>query len=88
MFFDYPHTEMGIKRVHNSVSVLEEYLKRLGKKYVAGDCVTIADISLACSMTVLEAVKFDFSQYPLVKEWYGRFKKENPGMWVYPQKVS
>lgn len=87
MFFDYPITEMGVKRVHNSVSVLEEYFKRLGKKYVAGEDVTIADISLICSMTVLEAVKFDFSQYPLVMEWYVTFKKENPGMWVYPQKV-
>jgi glutathione S-transferase len=88
MFFDYPQTEMGEKRVHNSVRVLEEYFKRLGKKYVASDDVTIADISLACSMTVLEAVKFDFSQYPLVMKWYSTFKKENPEMWVYPQKAS
>lgn len=87
MFFDYPQTEMGVKRVHNSVSVLENYCQRLGKKYVAGDDVTIADISLACSMTVLEAVKFDFSEYPLVMKWYKTFKTENPGMWIYPQKV-
>jgi glutathione S-transferase len=87
LFFDYPHTEMGVKRVHNAVNVLEEYFKRLGKKYVAGDDVTIADISLACSMTVLEVIQFDFSKYPLVQEWYATFKKENPGMWEYPSKV-
>lgn len=88
LFFDYPQTEAGVKRVNNAVDVLEEHFKRLGKKYVAGDEVTIADISLACSMTVLEVVKFDFLKYPLVMEWYGRFKKENPDMWNYPQKVN
>lgn len=87
LFFDYPQTEMGIKRVYNAVNVLEEHFKRLGKKYVAGDDVTIADISLACSMTVLETIQFDFSKYPLVKDWYATFKKENPDMWIYPAKV-
>lgn len=87
MFFDYPRTEAGLKRVHMAVQVFEEYFKRLGKKYVAGDNVTIADISLACSMTVLEAIKFDFSAYPLVANWYSTFKKENASMWVLAQKA-
>lgn len=45
MFFDYPRTEAGLKRVNMAVGVFEEYFKRLGKKYVAGDDVTIAGIS-------------------------------------------
>ena len=88
LFFDYPQTEASVQRVHNAVNVLEEHFKHLGKKYVAGADVTIADISLACSMTVLEVVKFDFLKYPLVMEWYSVFKKENPEMWNYPQKVN
>lgn len=87
MFFDYPRTEAGLRRLEMSVGVFDEYLKRLGKKYVAGDNVTIADISLACSMTVLEAVKFDLTNYPFVNEWYETFKKENSEMWIYGQKA-
>lgn len=87
MFFDYPRTEQGLKRVHMAVGVFEEYLKRLEKKYVAGDDVTIADISLACSVTVLEAIKFNLSFYPLVNKWYETFKGENPKMWTFAQKA-
>lgn len=87
MFFDYPRTEQGLMRVKMVVGVFEEYFKRLGKKYVAGDTVTIADISLACSMTVLEAIKFDLTPYPLVKKWYETFKKDNSDMWIYAQKA-
>lgn len=87
MFFDYPRTEMGLKRVHMSIGVFEEYLKRLEKKYVASDDVTIADISLVCSMSVLEAIKFDFKAYPSVQKWYETFKRENPEMWTLAQKA-
>ena len=85
MFFDYPRTEQGLKRVHMAVTVFEEYFKRLGKKYVASDNVTIADISLACSMTVLEAIKFDLNAYPLVQKWYEIFKRENSSLWKLAQ---
>lgn len=78
---------MGLKRVNMVLAVFEEYLKRLNKKYVAGDAVTIADISLVCSMTVLEAIKLDLDPYALVKKWYELVKKENPEMWVYAQKA-
>lgn len=87
MFFDYPRTVSALKRVHMAMEVFEEYFKRLGKKYVASDNVTIADISLVCSMTVLEAIKFDIKKYPLVNNWYETFKRENSAMWVYAQKA-
>lgn len=78
---------MGLKRVNMAVGVFEEYLKRQSTSYVAGKEVTIADISLGCSMTVLEAIKFDLNPYPLVGKWYENFKKENPAMWAYAQKA-
>lgn len=84
MFFDYQQTEMALKRLKMAVDVFEEYLRRFGTKYVAGDNVTIADISLACSMTVLEAIDFNLNEYKLVKEWYQNFKNENPQMWHFP----
>lgn len=79
--------QLGLKRVHMAVSAFEEYFNRMGLKYVASDKVTIADISLACSMTVLEAVNFDLSPYPLVSKWYDTFKRENKSMWVFAQKA-
>lgn len=38
-------------------------------------------VSTAC----LEGVKFDLSPWPLVDQWYSRFKKENPDIWSYGQ---
>lgn len=87
MFFDYPRTEMSLKRVHMVLSVFEEYFKRLDTQYVASNNVTIADISLACSMTVLEAIKFDLNAYPRVMKWYELFKRENSELWTLAQKA-
>lgn len=74
---------MGLKRVHGALSVFEEYMKRVGKKYVVADNVTIADFALIASMVCLEGIGFDFGRsYPLVMKWYENFKKENPNEWA------
>jgi glutathione S-transferase len=36
-------------------------------------------------MTVLEAAKFDLTQFPLIQKWYESFKVENPAMWKLAQ---
>ncbi|VVC90673.1 unnamed protein product, partial [Leptidea sinapis] len=56
-------TELGLKKVHIALDVLETYLQKLGARYVAGDNLTIADFQLFNSTMTLEAIDFDFSQY-------------------------
>ena len=81
IFFDYSRTELGLKKVHIALDVFETYLKREGKKYSAGDEMTIADFPLVASVMCLEAIDFSIDKYPLVKKWYETFKQENPSLW-------
>lgn len=71
-----------MKRVHSALEVFEEYLKRVGKKYVVADYVTIADFPLIASMVCLEGIGFPFDKFTLVKKWYENFKRENPEEWA------
>lgn len=82
IFFDYERTELGLKKVHISLDVFETYLQRGGKKYAAGDEMTIADFPLVASVMCLEAIDFSIDKYPLVKKWYETFKEENPDLWA------
>ncbi|VVC90670.1 unnamed protein product [Leptidea sinapis] len=81
IFYDYQRTELGLKKVHIALDVLETYLQKLGARYVAGDNLTIADFQLFNSTMTLEAIDFDFSQYKKIYEWYSNFKKDNPDLW-------
>lgn len=81
MFFDYQRTEHGMKRVVQALGAFEEYLKRLGKRYVAGDNLTIADISLICSLSNMEAIDYNLKDYPWMKKWYSNFKIDYPELW-------
>ncbi len=82
IFYDRPRDEMGLKRVHMALGVFEEYLKRVGKKYVVADHVTIADFPLITSMICLEGIEFSFDKDSLIKTWYENFKRENPEVWA------
>lgn len=86
IFFEYPRDEMGLKRVHSALGVFEEYLKRVGKKYVVADHVTIADFGLISTMICLEGIGFSYDKYTLVKTWYETFKRENPEVWAIAEK--
>lgn len=81
IFFDYQRTEMGLKKVNNSLAVFETYLQRLGTKYAAGNHVTIADFALVSATLCLEAIGFDLTPYPLIIKWYELFKNENKELW-------
>jgi len=61
----------------DALSFLEIFL--INKDYVAGDCLTIADISLVANVTLLEvAVEFDLSSYPNIWGWINRLRRELP----------
>jgi len=81
IFFDYPRTPLGLKKVHIALSTFETYLKTLNTKYAAGNNVTIADFALVTATLSLEAIEFDLKDYPLVQQWYATFKKEYPELW-------
>lgn len=82
LFPQYPREENGKKRVDAALGVFEEYLKRVGKKYVVSDYLTIADLPLVSTMICLEGIDFNFDQFTLVKKWYENFKIENPNEWA------
>lgn len=82
IFFEIPRDDFGLKKVNMVLGVFEEYLKRVGKKYVVADHVTIADFPLIASMICLEGIGFSFDNYKLIKTWYETFKRELPEVWA------
>ena len=61
----------------DSLTFLEIFL--INKDYVAGDTLTIADISLLANVTHLEVtVEFDLSSYPNIWGWFNRLRRELP----------
>lgn len=81
IFFDYPRSDMGKKKVELALNVFETYLKATNTKYATGDNVTIADIALAAGTLPLEAIEYKFDHYPLVTKWYNTFKSGQPELW-------
>ncbi|KPJ08371.1 Glutathione S-transferase D7 [Papilio machaon] len=47
-----------------------------GRKFVAGDKLSIADITTVVTMSNLDSLGFDYSSYPNVKSWFERTVKE------------
>ncbi|XP_055679965.1 glutathione S-transferase 1-1 [Lutzomyia longipalpis] len=82
IFFDYPRTPIGLKKLNISLATFETYLKRSGTKYAAADHLTIADFPLVTATLCLEAIGFSLDEYPLVKAWYGNFKQQHPDLWA------
>lgn len=85
IFFDYPRSEMGKKKVEIALNAFETYLKTTNTKYATGNNITIADIALVAGTLPLEAIGYKFEHYPLVTKWYNTFKSENPELWEIAQ---
>lgn len=64
------------------MGVFEEYLRRVGKKFVVADHVTIADFPLVASLVCLEGIGYSFSKHALVQKWYDNFKQACPNEWA------
>lgn len=82
IFFAYERTPIGLKKVHIALQTFESYLQREGKKYAAGNNLTIADFPLVTATLCLEAIDFKIDDYPLVSAWYNNFKGSYPELWV------
>lgn len=63
--------------VTQALTLLEIFL--INKNYMACDHLTIADLSILASITLLEvAAEFDFTSYPNIWSWYNRLRTELP----------
>lgn len=81
IFFDYPRTELGLKKVHIALATFEQYLAAAGTKYAAGNELTLADFALVSATLCLEGIDFSLASYPLITKWYATFKAEQPKLW-------
>lgn len=82
IFFDYPRSPLGVKKVNIALEAFETYLRLGNTKYAAGNNVTIADFALVAGTIPLEGIDFDLKDYPLVQKWYATFKSEQPELWA------
>ena len=59
----------------DALTLLEIFL--INNDYVAGENLTIADISILANVTMLEvAVEFELSSYPNIWGWINRLRRE------------
>lgn len=59
---------------HKALSVMENQLSN--SKYLLGDCITVADISLYGYTHVADEGGFDISDYPGIQAWLKRIRNE------------
>uniref|UniRef100_A0A1I8N4F0 Glutathione S-transferase n=1 Tax=Musca domestica TaxID=7370 RepID=A0A1I8N4F0_MUSDO len=83
--YNRERSEMAKDRLENILLVLENHLKTLGKKYATGDSLTLADLSLVSSTSVLQVLEYDLSKHQLISKWYQTFKREYPLLWDIAQ---
>ena len=64
-----------IVNLTDALTLLEIFL--INNDYVAGEHLTIADISILANVTMLEvAVEFELSSYPNIWGWINRLRRE------------
>lgn len=64
-----------LKKAYYYLDLFNEDLKRT--KYAAGDCLTVADISLLCTIKSIECTGFwDLEKYHQIHAWIQSLKKE------------
>ena len=61
-----------VAEMKEGLAFLDGFLAK--HKFAAADHLTLADFSLAGTVTVFETAKFDISNYPNIVSWFARFK--------------
>ncbi|XP_055700192.1 glutathione S-transferase 1-like isoform X2 [Phlebotomus papatasi] len=77
IFAKAPFSPDGFKKMEDAVGFLNTGLE--GRKFAAGDALTIADMALVATVATYDVFKFDFSKYPNVTRWYESCKKTIAG---------
>lgn len=65
------------KKVEAALGILDAFLE--GKLYLAGEKLTIADISIWSTVAAFILFKLDLSKYPNIVKWYENGEKTAPG---------
>ncbi|XP_067614155.1 glutathione S-transferase 1-1-like [Eurosta solidaginis] len=65
------------KKIESAFDLLNTFLE--GHKYVAGDALTLPDLSILETASTFEVAGFDFSKYANVAKWHANVKKSAPG---------
>jgi glutathione S-transferase len=77
IFNDKPGNEEKFQKGVKSLDFLEQALGV--QEYAASDTLTLADIALVTSISVVEAFGFDFGAYPNIVNWFTKCKDEIAG---------
>lgn len=82
--FYYPQTlhklnadKEKLKQFVEAIKVLEIFLEN--STYVAGDQMTVADISIVATINTCDFTGYDFSKHHNIQRWYKLMKKNCPG---------
>uniref|UniRef100_A0A182PZ27 glutathione transferase n=1 Tax=Anopheles epiroticus TaxID=199890 RepID=A0A182PZ27_9DIPT len=70
-------TEEMQQKLKKALGLLESFVKE--RSFVAADHLTIADICLLSSVTMLAGIKYDLAAYPGIPAWVSRVTAELPG---------
>ncbi|CAH2085413.1 unnamed protein product [Euphydryas editha] len=73
LFKSEAYSDEAAEKLNEALGWLNSMLE--GHAFVAGDNLTIADISIVVTLTNLEALGFDYSAHDNVVKWFDRTKK-------------
>ena len=71
------------RRAESAWGVLNTHLG--GRRYVVGDALTIADISLCGYLFFADEIGVDWNVYPSIRDWLDRIRREP--RWVHPYQL-
>lgn len=72
-----PTDNENLKNLNKALGMLNEMLS--DSKYLAGDCLTLADITVFVSVTTSEVVGIDVAAYENVNAWLTMLRDTMPG---------
>nr|WCC58223.1 glutathione S-transferase [Pharsalia antennata] len=76
-FAGEPPIPEAVEHANKALEFLDDFLER--SEYVAGDCLTLADLSLVVQISNLELLEHDLSPYKYINRWYAKVKAIAPG---------
>ncbi|KAH8289042.1 hypothetical protein KR054_005566 [Drosophila jambulina] len=69
--------QAALDKIKAAFGFLDSFLE--GQEYFAGSQLSVADIVLLSSVSLVEMVKFDLKEFPNLDKWYKNAQKVTPG---------
>lgn len=66
-----------LKKMEEGLGFLNTFLE--GETYVAGNEMTIADLSILATISTYELAGYDLKDFPNIEKWYSHISKDAPG---------